>query len=667
MAIFIALIFQVLFVLFAMAINVALVVHDKINLQNAVDLAAYYAAERQAEMLNVMAHENYMIRQSWKLLAWRYRVLGATGVRQPSTHPVYSGSLADSQFFFDTGVLDPTVCVIHADNWNDVDAAESLCKLPQVNIPPLPQVQVIAGFLGFNIIFAQLANQLRNNLAANCDTYGAFNYWFAAASLQAFRLDQFNRKQVIYALANNLNSRADGDFIDLDGNSVKAGAEATFSKNLTFANSQTQVGFSMWNSLQGLRRDQWLSEVQVAPSMRYMDPENNSVSSGCVGSGQPIVNLPRRTAAQNILVAPLASGGLEAKDLIQWINAEFIPASDYQYSLGVEKNPWVMAYMGVQAETAPRQIFFPFGSSIRLTARAYAKPFGGRIGPWYGSRWPRGGTQSIGAETDPLGPPRLAAGGLMNSPNDPRRLPNYSRYPGDTLGLRSQLALNGLAGLRELKSNFSVFQHIWLPMGPGGYNDILALDTFNNNAVPGIRKLEIAAITPDLFDATYYSIEPNFAVNYLPRLKTNAVKIGIPSNVLLRGDLGMSDRLNNQTFSVQTQMDVAAGIGDPPPKQRPESYYFIRDKSNLLTSWASGEMAFEYSFPFDRFGQCAFKDDTYRPEYKVPGSCLARGGRTGYSVKLLARDALFSSAHPIGGDGEAPGLIMNPPPVAAGW
>ena len=56
-AIFVALMFNVLFVFFAMAINVALVVHDKINLQNSVDLATYYAAERQAEVLNAIAHQ----------------------------------------------------------------------------------------------------------------------------------------------------------------------------------------------------------------------------------------------------------------------------------------------------------------------------------------------------------------------------------------------------------------------------------------------------------------------------------------------------------------------------------------------------------------------------------------------------------------------------------
>ena len=84
LSIFIVLIFQALFILFAMSLNVALVVHDKINLQNSVDIAAYYGAMKQAEMMNAIAHINYQIRQSWKLLVWRYRVLGSMGVTHNS-------------------------------------------------------------------------------------------------------------------------------------------------------------------------------------------------------------------------------------------------------------------------------------------------------------------------------------------------------------------------------------------------------------------------------------------------------------------------------------------------------------------------------------------------------------------------------------------------------
>src|ERR1700679_3741554 len=78
-SILIAIIFQVLFVFFAMVVNVGLLIHDKINLQNSVDIAAYYGALKQAEVLNAMAHINYEIRQSWKLFAWRLWVLGDAG------------------------------------------------------------------------------------------------------------------------------------------------------------------------------------------------------------------------------------------------------------------------------------------------------------------------------------------------------------------------------------------------------------------------------------------------------------------------------------------------------------------------------------------------------------------------------------------------------------
>ena len=79
-AIFLVLVFQILFVFFAMSVNIGLVVYDKINLQNATDLAAYYAAEKQAEMLNQVGHINYQIRQAYKLLVFRLRVIGSVSI-----------------------------------------------------------------------------------------------------------------------------------------------------------------------------------------------------------------------------------------------------------------------------------------------------------------------------------------------------------------------------------------------------------------------------------------------------------------------------------------------------------------------------------------------------------------------------------------------------------
>src|SRR3954467_9482381 len=95
MAVFIALLFQVLFVFFAMVINVGLMVHDKINLQNSVDIAAIYGAQKQAEILNAIAHTNYQIHQSWKLLAWRTRVLGDIGRANHPSNPPATGNDRD--------------------------------------------------------------------------------------------------------------------------------------------------------------------------------------------------------------------------------------------------------------------------------------------------------------------------------------------------------------------------------------------------------------------------------------------------------------------------------------------------------------------------------------------------------------------------------------------
>ena len=58
-AIFIALISTLLFMLFGMTINFAMLVHEKINLQNAADMAAYAGAAPQARPLHILTLQKY--------------------------------------------------------------------------------------------------------------------------------------------------------------------------------------------------------------------------------------------------------------------------------------------------------------------------------------------------------------------------------------------------------------------------------------------------------------------------------------------------------------------------------------------------------------------------------------------------------------------------------
>lgn len=649
-AIFVALMFNVLFVFFAMAINVALVVHDKINLQNSVDLAAYYAAMKQAELMNVIAHENYMIRQSYKLLAWRYRTLGTMGLYRSSVHPVWSGEMSDSPF---QPAVKPSLCITYKPTWKEVPEGENLCNEENLRIPPLPQVQVVAGFLGINQGIANLSNLLRAQFDQQCQKHGAYNWWFAMSILHAFRVDQRNRKQVIFALAKNLSSSGDGDFKDLDGNSVLAGAQETFKKNLTFTNAESfksKGSFKIMNSLAGVDPKQWLVEIKIIPTIIYTDVDN---TPGCNASPTSIQNLPQRPGAQALLNQPFPQG-LDAGGLMQWRQDSFLTDSDYQYSIGVERNPWYMPYVGVQAETNPRQVFFPLGSGVQMKARAFAKPFGGRTGPWYQSKWEKGAPASEGDLTDSLVAPRVAAGGLMNSPDDPRRLPNYARYPGDKLGMSSKLSLNSIAGLGGMNPSFDFYKNVKQDIVQGNNNDILA-------AEGDIRNFEIAALAPDLFDITYYSIEPDFAKNYLPRLTANASSLGIASDVVIRPDLGFNQA--SPAFTVQDQMALAKNSN----LQKNEAYYFVRDRAHLLTSWLPGPAGFNYDVTqaLDHFGKCGLTDDGLK--YPNPGSCIASGGRTGYSVKLISRDALLSSQHKIGGPSAAANSIINPPSESDGW
>ncbi|MGZ3721966.1 MAG: TadE/TadG family type IV pilus assembly protein, partial [Bdellovibrionales bacterium] len=565
-AILVALMFNVLFVFFAMSINVALVVHDKINLQNSADMAAYYAAAKQSEMLNAIAHENYAIRQSWKLLAWRYHVLGTMGLyRAPSPpNPVWSGEVTDTVY---PPAVKPVVCVTYKPTWKEVPDDESLCNTENLRIPPLPLVKVIAGFLSINAGIAALSQQLRAQFDAQCERHGAYNWWFAASIMQTFRIDQRNRKQIIYALAKNLsNASTDGDFLDLDGNSVLQGARQTFLKNLTYANRESfQAGggeFKLFNSLGGIDPKQWLVEIQTVPTILYTDVDS---SAGCNASTHAIKDLPERPEAVALLRAPFP-GGLQANELIPWMttNAGFLKDNDYAYSQGVEKNPWYMAYMGVKVSTTPRQIFFPAGGGVAMKARAFAKPFGGRIGPWYKASWPQGAKQSDGDLVDALLPPRIENGGLMNSEDDPRRLPNYSRYPGDQLGMQSKLAINALVGLGSIQIEFDFYKNIWAYTSPSSVTDPLAWNG-PASAEPDIRNYEIAALAPDLFDITYYSVEPNFSKNYYEKIAASKDKFGIPSDVPIRTDLGQS--INTLEYSVQEQM----GRAQEKALQRPEA------------------------------------------------------------------------------------------------
>jgi hypothetical protein len=659
MALFLVLVFQILFVFFAMSINVGLVVYDKINLQNSTDIAAYYAAQKQSEMLNQIAHINYQLRQAYKLLTFRIRVIGSVSIGISNSnlkrHPLFENpNMAQeaNPFFERLGARQtPAVC-IGSTLWEEYARTEgsdtvSLCN----RLDGFSRIPTIGGGddrLGLTGDLNDFLVDIARELEQKCKVVGVLNWQVAASFLNAYILESQRRTAMIRNIANKMSQPAQEMTDDL-GESVYSGVLKTLQKNLTEP-QRTTLQMTLQNSLsadvEGPCSDPnyWLANIEIYPAVTYVrmkwdDPSCNTE----IVSNRSAANLPQ---AEYIAMV----GGRDNNMLRSvWASAAPVVA-------GVEKNPWCMPYMKVTAQTRPRKIFSPFGGEVSLRAEAFAKPFGGRVGPWYSRQWPSGSGTSLGPEkVDPLLPARSISGGRQGGAVEDD-LVNHSKYPGDTLGMNSTYALGAMspywsnqvlrgARLDRLPPVFSLrnYNHVGSPVD---------FDSQPDSLVKGdlVRAMEETAVAPDLFDITYYSIEGQYSANYFNNNQENFNTAGeFGSSYFL--DLGS---INRQPYSVVEQIAKANSVFSA---QSP--FYQVDSPNYLLTGWTQNQ-AVNYDFPVDKFGRCIQRNDQEVTETPSPGGC-PQGGRSGYSVKLVSKNYLLNIDADLGGPGNS-GPILNPPP-----
>ena len=711
MSVFLALIFQVLFVFFAMVINIGLLVHDKINLQNSVDLGSYYAAQKQAEILNEIAHLNYQIRQDYKLLAWRYWVLGTLGRNAqerslpPATSPVAAGDVPRLYNEAGPGGAEevPIACIANP-YWSEF--ASLLGPLPDANYcwhayggnptgaiaTPSPPFTPATGFA--NSLAAMYAAVGTRRFVEACENASPLSWAFVANIITDYKFAISYKKKAIKKLRENLVS---ANPVDREGKSLRDGVIMTIEKNLTESNAasfnpaQVQImnGLSRGGCDGGARPgERVLPEILTQPGLYFA--LLTATGAGACQFRTAFQTQYSSVSGGEAAVVPWDSFGV----LRSMVQSE--PASlddQYHSSLGFEKNPWCMAYVGVKASTKPRKPFAPFGQAVNLVARSFAQPFGGRIGPWYSKTWSKASPISdsiaqpvpVGAafpiqlnpqpsqagRTDPLTSPRLSpANGTFTYSS--LSLPNFSRFPGDQLGLRSSLN-------QSLARKYFLTINTRIPWAAGNYidnrvhlswfynfatmnttGDALAFDEqvagAGGPSPPSLlayRQVESAAVAPDLFDVTYYSIDPEADKNYAAIARANPGHYGIAGAPM--GDLGSreTDALM-RAYNIQNQITSANGVGIDQTLM-PGVYWLIRKWENLLTAWAP-HRATNFSFPIDRFGQC---QGSALPTAMIPGKC-AVGGRTGYSVRLISREHL-QGKWDVGANGTAD-TLLNPPP-----
>ncbi len=712
-ALFVALMFQVLFVFFAMIVNVGLLVHHKINLQNSVDLAAYYGAMKQAESLNAIAHVNYQIRQSWKLMTFRYLQLGTAGTvasdQQPPPNP-YSNAVARIIREDDVKMtFDPAFCIAYTP-WDTLNTSESYCKDPRtlkVPLPGIPNFGANNPFTAFKSGIIAVAQELSKKTERFCQYSMSMNWLTLAKFIAAYKYDIRNRKKLLLALANEI-SKADPR--DIQGDSIKEGVYKTLIRNLTYPNQEglrarfgdkgigtggQDVDFQFINSLADgdcrgnptdINPPGWLKEVFIFPMYGMFD--------GVCKPGDRVIDFNGGSffnGDSGTQISPNITDGFPnlvpiAQQLAQ-VAGDFASSDPNQLlfrsSLGFEKNPWCVGYVGVSAKTTPKIPFSPMGS-VTLKATAFAKPFGGRIGPWYGTVWPSGADQSDKNKlTDAVLPTRVAPQADLTGfdrdklKQEGRIFPNHSRYMGDTIGMMSELTIGQFAQAIHQRmgapgTQGTIKMTWWDHLQEQDYDqknvmgDPLAWDS-QLNQPPLMRNLEIAAIAPDQFDTANYSIDPDFYNNYLRKIEA---AYGSGMNFLLRGDLGsrMQGSAQDKRFSIRNQIDILKDTTKQMVDWNNKLTYYLNDFAQLLTSWQQ-KSPDEYVVDQSRFGKCLDNGNGVKQDdekFFASGSCKV-GGRTGYSVKIVDGKFLKNDVngtpqdYELGGKNQN-GRIRNPPP-----
>ena len=169
------------------------------------------ALKSRRKCFNAIAHINYQIRQSWKLLSWRLRLASFIGYYRSGKPPRFPvgmhGPNDDAKSFMDV----PSTCVAHDIGWQWA-TGETWCddekRIPNISLAAVatsfgissPQATIAAALaLGA----AELAEFTKTVGANTCIKSAQQSWRMVALYFIAYRLELAKRKKAIYLLAHN--------------------------------------------------------------------------------------------------------------------------------------------------------------------------------------------------------------------------------------------------------------------------------------------------------------------------------------------------------------------------------------------------------------------------------------------------------------------------------
>ncbi len=404
----------------AFVINVGLFVKAKINLQNATDASAWAGAAVQSRQLSKIAYLNWEMRNIYKEWMYKYYVIGSMntpGVEDPNVKTPCEGGKECTNFRLAPDVdallengdpnrstFDdynfPAVCIHIANSQTNICKRFAVPGLPEFgayNITGTEEASrsFMDGLIGSKIddcvtrsrlnmlvattwAFNVLSSGMDDTLAGRgpailSDRQGA---WPKAVEL-AMRIRNLE-------LVMNRPARSTGVCIGATGNcdSIENVSNEKYLGNERiikafysgYRNLGNETDFEMKNSFTLKELPPALPSIeQETSNSSYLIPANKLYQKQYVDLKLMMVNLATFYAA----LIPRAD---KARSAACNISKVAIPVPGYP--LGFYKNPEILTYYAVKGEAEFEGMFNPFSSdSIKLTAYAAAKPFGGRIGP----------------------------------------------------------------------------------------------------------------------------------------------------------------------------------------------------------------------------------------------------------------------------------------------
>ncbi|WP_127716620.1 TadE/TadG family type IV pilus assembly protein [Halobacteriovorax sp. HLS] len=432
LSIFLGIIMVIVITMMGFIINVGLFVKAKINLQNAVDAAAWSGAAVQARQMTNIAYLNWEMRNTYKEWMFKYYVIGQLGLGS-QLDPAVTASQSNTNFrlvpFPGSNEFDPynlpSTCM-------SFGGSKDICKL--FSTPGLPRFEA-PGLLGIDEQHQSFENVITEIKASNCSKKSIRNFGSAMIWAYGIKKDFFTdtpsaaghrtgawiqaielglRMRNLEAIVNRppvdepICYGASGctSYGQLAGDNAGGPFGNPYNERPIKAFRSAFRNLSGGANKSGQIRDEFASSFKLTElKPKVFNASANSLSTTLMPPN-PVVNLgsssyvPSQKRYIDLIAYPLNlvtfyttlvtnNSGEAIKSIVGNTPVEGacgatktgLPVPGYMF--GYVKNPKVLTYYAVKGEADFIGLFYPFSENKGVTLQAYAsaKPFGGRIGP----------------------------------------------------------------------------------------------------------------------------------------------------------------------------------------------------------------------------------------------------------------------------------------------